>query len=229
MIAPAWGIIITGGKTEEFAPDVDTAFLTLGSKPVLTYSLAAFERCADIEGLVLVASKDRVESVRAMVQMFGCYKVKRIISGPTQRAAAVLAGLKALDDQKIPIVTVHDGTRPCVTPDQISETIKSARKFGSGVLATRITDPVKEVAKGSKVSASFDHQSLWASLTPQSYKIEILRKALETAQKKKASIRDEAEALDLAKQEIHIVPTTRMSIRIAAPSDLNLADYLLRH
>lgn len=229
MMAPAWGIIITGGKADEFAEGVDTAFLTLSSKPVLTYSLAAFERCPEIEGIVLVASKDRIESVRAMVQMFGSYKVKKVLAGPTQRLGAVLTGLRAFEEEKVGLVTVHDGTRPCVTADQISETIKSARKHGSGVLASRVTDPIKVVAKGTKVTDGFDPETLWNALTPQSYKVEILRKALEAAHKKKEGIHDEADALALIKAETHIVPTTRPSIRIAGPADLNLAEYLLRH
>lgn len=229
MMAPAWGIIITGGKADEFAEGVDTAFLTLSSKPVLTYSLTAFERCPDIEGLVLVASKERLDSVRAMVQMFGCYKVKKILAGPTQRLGAVLTGLRAIEDEKITMVTVHDGTRPCVTADQISETIKSARKHGSGVLASRITDPVKEVPKGTKVTGSLDPEVLWHALSPQSFKMDVLRKALEAAQKKKAVIHDEADALALTKAEVHVVPASKHSIRIAGPADLNLAEYLLRH
>lgn len=229
MMASAWGIIITGGKADEFAEGVDTAFLTLASKPVLTYSLTAFERCPEVEGLVLVSSKERIESVRAMVQMFGCYKVKKILAGPTQRLGAVLTGLRAIEDEKVSVVTVHDGTRPCVTPEQISETVKAARKHGSGILATRSADPVKEVAKGTKITAHLDPATLWHALTPQSFKLETLRKALDAAQKKKAVIHDEAEALGLTKAEAHVVATTRPSIRIAAPADLNLAEYLLRH
>lgn len=229
MIAPAWGIIITPSSSDEFAPDVNTAFLMLGSKPVLTHSLAAFERCPEIEGLVLVATKERLESVRAMVQMFGCYKVKKIIAGPTQRVAAVMAGLRALEEEEVSFITVHDGTRPCVTPDQISETIKSARKHGSGVLASRIHDPVKAVAKGTKVTECLNEGSLWTSLTPQSFKTEILRKALDAAHKKKVAVQDEAEALAVIKAEIHVVPTEKASIRIASPLDLNLAEFLLRH
>lgn len=229
MTGTAWGIIITGSKADEFAADVDTAFLTLGSKPVLTYSLNAFERCPDVEGLVLVATKERIESIRAMVQMFGCYKVKKIIPAPASRTASILAGLKVLEDHRTSIVVVHEGTRPCVTPEQISETIKSARKFGSGVLATHVTEPIKDVPKGTKVKACLPAGTLWATASPQSFKFDILRKAVETAARKKTAFQDEAEALAMVKADVHIVPTQRPALKIGSPRDLMLADLLLRH
>ncbi len=66
------GIIVAAGKSERMGPKVDKAFLSLGTKPVLAYSLIAFEKCPDIDGIVLVVRKDRIEAAHGVAHMFGC-------------------------------------------------------------------------------------------------------------------------------------------------------------
>src|SRR5512145_2015550 len=116
-----FGIVVAAGKSERMGPDVDKAFLTLGTKPVVIYSLLAFEKCPDIDATILVVRKDRLDAARTMVQMFGCAKVKRVVAGGAKRQISVSNGLDYVSrDAKI--VVVHDGARPCITPDLVSET-----------------------------------------------------------------------------------------------------------
>ncbi|MEI6514423.1 MAG: 2-C-methyl-D-erythritol 4-phosphate cytidylyltransferase [bacterium] len=63
------GIIVAAGKSERMGADIDKVFLSLGTKPVLAYSLLAFEQCPLIDGVILVVRKDRLDSARGLVQM----------------------------------------------------------------------------------------------------------------------------------------------------------------
>ena len=92
------GIIVAGGKSERMGPKVDKAFLNLGSKPVLAYSLIAYEKCPDIDRIVLVVRKDRVEAAHGVAQMFGCSKLLRVVPGSARRQDSVANGLAALGD-----------------------------------------------------------------------------------------------------------------------------------
>ncbi|HMP76532.1 MAG TPA: 2-C-methyl-D-erythritol 4-phosphate cytidylyltransferase [Kiritimatiellia bacterium] len=226
--ATAWGVVLASGRSSEFGADIETVFLTLGSKPILTYSLSAFERCTDIEGLVLVTSKERLESLRAMVHMFGCPKVKSIIAGPANREEAVLAGLNVAMEHHAGIVTVHDGARPGVTSDLISETVRLARKHGAAAVATPLADPVGESAKGAKLSGLVEGAPLYSIASPQSFSAAILHKALTTAAKKKLHPADEATAVAALKQEVHLAVSKRPLVRIASPVDLTIAEVLLK-
>lgn len=229
MMASAWGLVLASGKPEDFGEGVDPSFLTLGNKPVLMHALAAYEKCPDVEGLLVLAAKERVESVRAMVQMFGCSKVKRILPMAGNRMQSVMGALKELKAEKVPVVSIHEGIRPMVTPEEIAETIKVAKKNGAAILCDRILDPVRVTEKGTKVTDSLSDGTAWCCRSPQTFKVDLLIKALESAQKKKAVLRDEADAFVLAKMELHVVPATRAVLRISGPRDLVLADYLLRH
>ncbi|MCE9612753.1 MAG: 2-C-methyl-D-erythritol 4-phosphate cytidylyltransferase [Lentisphaerae bacterium] len=220
-------VIVAAGRNSPMGSHVDRAFLSLGTRPVLAYSMIAFEKCADIDIVVVVVRKDRVDAAQAVAQMFGCSKVKKIVGGGTHRMGSVQAGLDELSDE-INFVTVHDASRPCVTPDLITETIKSAKRYGSGVAAVRAEDGIKEVLKGQTVTKSHDRTKIWHALTPQSYRLELLRNGLELARKKPVIVADDSEAVALTGEDVHLVTATVPNIKITSADDLTLAAAVLR-
>ncbi len=221
------GIIVAAGKSTRVGQNVDKSFLSLGAKPVVVYSLLAFEKCPMIEQIVLVVRKDRVESARCVVQMFGCTKVMKIIAGGTTRQASVAKGLDAAGVET-EIVVVHDGARPCVTPELISETIKTAGKYGSAIAAVKITDTVKAASKGMVISGTVDREKLWAAQTPQAFKRDLLLQGLKVAQKKKLELTDDASAVELVSDSVRLVASSPSNIKITSPDDLILAAALMR-
>ena len=222
-----YGVIVAAGKSQRMGPTVDKAFFTLGSMPVLAYSVRAYEQCGDIDGVVLVVRKDRLEGARHMVKMFGYAKVRKVVAGGSKRQVSVSNGLDALGDD-VEIVSVHDGARPCVTPALISETIKAAKRYGSGVAGVRVTDTVKWVESGATVTKTLDRSKLWAVQTPQSFRLELLRRALEAVTKKNLTVTDEALAVELVSKEVHLVPSSLGNMKITTPDDLPMAAALLR-
>jgi 2-C-methyl-D-erythritol 4-phosphate cytidylyltransferase len=222
-----YGIIVAAGKSERMGPSVDKAFLNLGSQPVLAYSLQAFEKCPDIDGVILVVRKDRLEAARGMVQMFGCSKVTRVVAGGPQRQISVQNGLALLSDD-VTIVAVHDGARPCVTPYLISATVKSAKKYGSGVAAVKITDTLKEVPRGLTVSKTVDRSKLWAVQTPQTFRSDLLKHGYDRVKKRGKTVTDEASAVELVCKDIKLVPSSWTNIKITTAEDLSIASALLK-
>jgi 2-C-methyl-D-erythritol 4-phosphate cytidylyltransferase len=222
-----FGIIVAAGKSERMGADVDKAFLSLGTRPVLAYSLIAFEQCPMIDGVILVVRKDRVDSARGLVQMFGCSKVRAVVAGGATRQSSVMNGLEKLGDD-VKIVAVHDGARPCVTPALIEETIKFAKRHGSGVAAVKVTDTIKEVDRGTLVSRTVDRTKLWAVQTPQTFRVDWLRKAFIQAGKKRTVVTDEAAAVEAIGEPVHLVPAPVLNMKITTPADLALAAMILK-
>jgi len=207
--------------------DIDKAFLSLGTKPVVLYSLFAFEKCSDIDEVILVVRKDRIEAARQAVRMFGCNKVKKIVAGGTLRQKSVINGMKEVD-KETDIVVVHDGGRPCVSANLISQTVASAKQHGSGIAAVKITDTVKKVDKGMVISETIDRSKLWLVQTPQAFKINLLKKALTFIVKKKIKVTDEASAVELVSKGVRLVASSFSNIKITTPDDLTFAAALMR-
>jgi len=222
-----YGIIVAAGKSERMGGGVDKAFLNLGTRPVLAYSLMAFERCEEIDGIVLVVRSDRVLAARAMVQTYGISKCRDVVAGGALRQLSVANGLALLSDD-VKIVSVPDGARPCVTPELIAETIRSAKRHGSGVAAAKITDTVKYVENGVTVTKTVDRSKLWAVQTPQSFKREWLTEAFALVRKRRLTVTDEASAVELLGKEVRLVPAPMPNVKITAPGDLELAASLLK-
>lgn len=227
MSSSTWGVIVASGKSERFVGDFDTAFLNVLSKPALTYALERYEQCAEIDGIVVVAPKDRVDHVRGMVHVFGYTKVRSVVGGTSQRQSSVLAGLDALDSV-VTCVSIHDGSRPCVTAADILETLKSAKRYGSGVLAVPVADSLRTSKKGSNVGKKVEGDGFWIVHTPQAFKVELIRKGIEMAQKKKVVLGDDSEALSLIGEEVRLVEAEGPRVKIVGPADMNIAELLLR-
>lgn len=222
-----FGIIVAAGKSERMGSDVDKVFLSLGTRPVLAYSLLAFEQCPLIDGVVLVVRKDRIDSARGLAQVFGCAKVRAVVAGGASRQDSVMNGLAELGDD-VRVVAIHDGARPCVTPDLIAETVKSAKRCGSGVAAMKITDTIKEVDRGTLVSRTVDRSKLWAVQTPQTFRVDVLAQAYRHIDKKGLSVTDEASAVEAIGEPVHLVPSSLANIKITTPADLTLAATILK-
>ena len=222
-----FGIIVAAGKSERMGSDVDKAFLSLGTRTVLSFSLLAFEQCPLIDGVILVVRKDRLDSARGLAQIFGCSKVQAVIAGGATRQASVMNGLAELG-KDVRVVAVHDGARPCVTPEMIAETVKSAKRHGSGVAAVKITDTIKEVDRGLVVSRTVDRSKLWAVQTPQTFRVDLLMKAYQHVEKKNLAVTDEASAVEAIGESVYLVPASWSNIKITTPADLALAATILK-
>ena len=215
-------IIVAAGKSERMGTGTDKAFLNLGPKPVLAWSLLAFERCTDIDQIVVVVRKDQLVATKALVRMFGISKVRSVVAGGAKRQDSVVNGLKEIDaDARI--VVVHDGARPCVKPETIAETVKVAKRAGAAVVGCHIWDTVKYVEKGSVVTRTEDRSKLWAVQTPQAFSASLIRRAYAEVAKRKADVTDDASAVELLGEQVKIVETNAPNLKITTVEDLQLA------
>ena len=228
MIHIAWGVVVACGKEEQLADGVFTAFLDLSGKPVLAYSLMAFERCPDIQGVLVVTAAQRTDAVWSIKQLYGCSKIRQVVTGTTQRTSSVMAALRALDDEATLVIT-HDASRPLIQPETISATIKSAKRYGSGISACPSTDAIKQTRtpRGTAVKATLG-PDLWVAMTPQAFRREELIRGYTAASSKRIALPDDSAALELIKQEVRLVDTPGPPIRIRQPADLKLAAALVQ-
>lgn len=220
-------IIVAAGKSERMGGGTDKAFLNLGSKPVVAWSLLAYEKNTDIDKIILVVRKDQLTAAKAVARMFGISKMFKIVPGGARRQDSVQAGLKEVDvDTRI--VVIHDGARPCVTQEVISDVIKFARRGAAAVTGCRIRDTVKIVEKGSTVSSTADRSKYWMVQTPQAFPCSMLRKAYAAVEAEKKEVFDDSQAVEIAGETVKICETDKPNIKITTPEDLQVAAAILK-
>ena len=218
-------IILAAGKSERMGSGVDKAFLSLVNKPVVAWSLLAFERCADVDRIVLVVRKDQVMASKAVAKMFGISKIAKILPGGTKRQESVAAGLAACDvDTRY--VVVHDGARPMVTPELISEVVKQVKKSPAVTVGRPMTDTVKRCEKGAVGTETVDREKLWTVQTPQAFQVKEIRAAYKALGSKDAT--DDCMAVELNGGTVKIVENLKPNFKITTVEDLQLAGMLLK-
>ena len=218
-------IIVAAGKSERMGAGTDKAFLSLVNKPVVAWSLLAFERTPEIDRIVLVVRKDQLVASKAVCQMFGISKLQTIVAGGAKRQESVQAGLAACDiDTRY--VVIHDGARPCITSDVISEVVKAVKRMPAVTVGRRVTDTVKRVEKGTTVSGTEDREKLWAVQTPQAFQLRALRAAYKALDKQ--DVTDDCQAIELSGGEVKILENRKPNFKITTVEDLQIAGALLK-
>ena len=217
-------IIVAAGKSSRMGGKVDKAFLSLVDKPVVAWSLMAFEKCADIDRIVLVVRKEQLIASKAVVKMFGISKIDKIVAGGASRQESVAAGLAACDLDTRTVV-VHDGARPLVTPALISEVVAAAKKSPAVATGCPVVDTLKFCEKGSVVTKTVSREKLWAVQTPQAFQAGALRAAMKAA---KGEVTDECQAIEQDGGTVKIVESRKPNVKVTVPEDLELAARLLK-
>lgn len=222
-------IVLASGKSTRMGGAVDKCFLSLGSRPVVAWSLLAFEACPDINNIILAVRKEQVTAAWGIQKMFGLNKLKKIVVGGSRRQDSVLAALKNILPAEARYVVIHDAARPCITPEMVSEILKQAKRFGSAVVASPMVDTVKTAGKDMMTSGTLDRSTLWAVQTPQAFLTEKLRAAYEQfASDKKTLFTDDSAVLEAAGEPSKLVRWDAPNPKITTPTDLTLAAALLR-
>ena len=217
-------IIVAAGKSERMGTGTDKAFLSLGNRPVVAWSLIAFEKCPDIDRIILVVRKEQQLAAKAVAKMFGISKLVAVVPGGNKRQESGQAGL-AVCDVDTRFVVVHDGARPCVTPEVISEVVKLAKRVGAATVGRRMTDTVKRVEKGTLVSATEDREKLWAVQTPQAFNFRVLQNAYKSLGKN--DVTDDCQAVELSGESVRIYENREPNFKITTVEDLQIASALL--
>jgi 2-C-methyl-D-erythritol 4-phosphate cytidylyltransferase len=200
-------------------------FLELRGKPILSYSLTAFEQCDAVDAIVVVRRPDYAEQAEQLA--LGFQKVVALTDGGVERQNSVWNGLDKCPSQT-EIVAVHDGARPLVTPQLIAATIQSARTHGTGIAATKVVDTIKEADDERTILRTVDRTRLWAVQTPQTAHYELLRRAYDGILKQGVIVTDEAAAIERIGGKVKLVDTPFLNLKITTPSDLAMAEALLR-
>lgn len=219
-------IVLAAGRSTRMGGG-NKQFIELLGKPLLCYSLSAFEQCVAVDSIVLVRRPDCAAQAEQLVRDFDFKKVVAYADGGVERQNSVWNGLDRCEG-RTEIVAVHDGARLLVTPELIEATIRSARAHGTGIAATKVVDTIKEADENRMIVRTVDRTRLWAVQTPQTVRFKLLREAYALVLKKNSTVTDEAAAVELLGHPVRLVETPFLNLKITAPADLTVAEALLR-
>ena len=217
-------IIVAAGSSRRMG--FDKLFAELGGKPVVTHSIAAFDKTREIREIILVTREDQIAEMQALVDAGKFRKVRKIIAGGAERHFSVWNGLQAVE-ASTRFIAIHDGARPLVTPEIIQDCLALAKKEGAACLASPIPDTLKRADNDQLVTDSIERSGLWAMQTPHIFSRDLIFEAYAGVIAKNKLVTDEVSAVQGLGRKIALVRNEEWNFKITYPRDLELAEQVL--
>lgn len=202
-------------------------YLALLGKPVLAHTLERLGSLGEIQEIVVCVG----ENDEYFASLSPCPARLSRAPGGEERFHSVLNGLRKLSARagEEDWVLVHDAARPCVRPSDIRRLIREldAHPVG-GLLATPVRDTLKRADASNQVADTVNRERLWHALTPQMFRLGLLREALEQVVSQNLMVTDDAQAVERLGHQPLLVEGHADNIKLTHPQDLALAELFLR-
>jgi 2-C-methyl-D-erythritol 4-phosphate cytidylyltransferase len=229
-------IVLAAGQGKRMNADKPKQYLLIKEKPILYYTLKAFEE-SFVDEIVLVTGVGEEEYCQKnFVQEYNFKKVSGIIAGGKERYHSVYHALQFIQKNNTEdcIVFIHDGARPFVTDEILHRAYETAEGCGAAIVGVPVKDTIKIVGKDGTVETTPDRTALWAVQTPQVFLFEKIKAAydemiqLENQAKLQVKITDDAMVMEnFGDISVKVTEGSYENIKITTPEDLTLAEQIL--
>lgn len=222
-------IVLAAGRGSRMKTDIPKQFLKLNGKPVLYYSLKAFED-SFIDEIILVTGEDQEEYCRTeIVEKYRFTKISRIISGGRERFDSVYRGLCALKEDCY--VYIHDGARPFVDMQILQRARQCVKKNKACAAGMPVKDTIKMVDDDGFVVKTPLREYVWQIQTPQVFSYSIVKKAYDKLYEipDRSGITDDAMVVErMLEHPVKLFEGSYQNIKITTPEDLPIAEIMLK-
>lgn len=183
-------VIIAGGSGKRMGLDIPKQFINIKGKPVIIYTLEAFERLPQIDAIEVVCIKGWEDTLKDYLKNYNITKVKWIVEGGETGQESIRNGIYNLENQidKNDNVIIHDGVRPVLDEEIILDVIAKCNLYGNGVSSMPYNEQI--FIKDDELSTTnyIPRETLRRVVTPQAYKFELIDNAYHEAFNKKIGI-----------------------------------------
>lgn len=217
-------LIFAGGVGQRMnSGDKPKQFLELHGKPIIIYTLEHFENHPDIDGIVCVCVKDWIDYLYKLLDKFHICKVKAVIAGGETGQASIRNGIEKISElyPENSIVLIHDGVRPLINEQIITDNINCVREYGNSITVTPVVETVTLCPenKSNEVADVLDRSRCMLARAPQCFVLK------DIAEAHKKALAEDFEAVDSAMlmrhygHTLHTVTGVFENIKITTPSD----------
>ena len=223
LSAGCWAVVVAAGRGARFGQPYNKVFHPLYGRSVLMRCLDALEASGAFEGAVLVLSEQDMPGYEALVSREGKPAlVRQIARGGATRQESVYNGLKLVPEEA-EIAAIHDAARPFVTPGIIRAAIESARRYGSGVPGSPVTDTIKLLDDEGSAVDTPPRERLCAVQTPQTFRRALIMEAHEMARREGWQSTDDAALYEkyIGKVRVVMLPECADNIKVTTMRDVS--------
>ena len=225
-------IIAAAGSGKRMNMEINKQFINIFDKPVLAYTLGAFQECNLIDEIIVVSREEDILYCKDIINEFNMDKVTKIVAGGNERYESIYNGLNEINELTT-IVAIHDGARLLVLPEDIEAAVETAIEQDSAVLGVRVKDTIKYADKNNNIIDTPDRNNLWVIQTPQVFRTHIIKDSYEKYFHDlndgliNEIVTDDSMVVERAGYKVKIVEGNYSNIKITTPEDLSFAEAIL--
>ncbi|MEN2984744.1 MAG: 2-C-methyl-D-erythritol 4-phosphate cytidylyltransferase [Dictyoglomaceae bacterium] len=217
------GILLAAGRGERFGKE-DKLLQDLMGKPVIYYSLQILEKIDEIDEIVVVSNKEKIDVLKRLIKEWSFKKIKDIIEGGKERQDSVYNALKLFHLYEY--VLIHDGARPLVTQRLLKRIIHEGIEKKAVVSGIPVKDTIK-VISSMRVEKTLPREKLWQIQTPQFFEYSLILRAHEKARKDNFYGTDDGILVERLPYPVYVVEGEPWNIKITTKEDLDLVRWLM--
>lgn len=179
------GLLIAGGLGNRMHQDIPKQFLTVDERPVIVYTLEAFEKHPEIDAVAVVCIEGWENVLSAYAKQFNITKLKHIIPGGKTGMESIRNGVFELEKnyESDDVVLIHDAIRPMLSSEIISDCIRVTKKQGNATAVIPCAEAMLQTEDGTSASGSYPRDKLKRTQTPQAFRLSLIcdlhRRAIE--------------------------------------------------
>jgi len=212
-------LLLAAGEGRRLGWAIPKAFVPVGGRPMVEYSLISMADSGVIDAIVLVVPRTehrRVESILSNLK--GGSLVQNVVSGGTTRQASVRRGLDAVEETT-ELVVCHDAARPFASPELFGRVLSGVHEADGAIPIVRAPDTVKRI-QGNRVVETLPREEIALTQTPQAFRAKALRRAHDAAPPGEADATDDAVLLESVGLTVATVDGEASNFKITFPEDL---------
>jgi len=227
-------IVLAGGSGKRMETSTAKQYLEIHGKPMLYYSLAAFQ-ASSVDEIVLVTAAGEEEYCRTeIVEKYQLSKVTQVVSGGIERYHSVAAGLSKVGE--CDYLLIHDAARPCLSDEVICRAITGAIRHGACSVGVKVVDTISKVDKANRIVDIPDRNILWSVQTPQCFRYADVREAYRKMQALEPHMSTEerdkiTDDVRIARQfldiDVYMIEGEYENLKVTTPADLKVAEIVL--
>nr|MCR4673983.1 2-C-methyl-D-erythritol 4-phosphate cytidylyltransferase [Lachnospiraceae bacterium] len=220
-------VVLAGGSGKRMGLKVKKQYLEIMNKPLIYYSLKAFEESPVDEIVLVVTPGDEAYVKKEIVDQYKMHKISYIVAGGKERYNSVYEGLKKCSGD---YVLIHDGARAFVTEDIIKRAMDGAKKYKACVIGMPVKDTIKIAGEDGFVDSTPERSKVWMVQTPQAFETTLVRNAYEKVLAGDTTgITDDAMIVEKAtNQKVRLIEGSYDNIKVTTPEDLDVAENIIK-
>ncbi|MEE3392608.1 MAG: 2-C-methyl-D-erythritol 4-phosphate cytidylyltransferase, partial [Lachnospiraceae bacterium] len=233
-----YGMIVAGGIGKRFGGNTPKQFLLLDGIPVIIHSVKTFLSSSGLTETVVLVPGDHVDHMKELIGRYVKESDKAskvdVCAGGADRNDTIMHGLRFIEQKyglgNDDIIVSHDSVRPFLSSDMISESIECACKYSICTAAFPAVDTIAVSSDGRTIDSVPPRSTMYQVQTPQSFKGKMFMELYEgLSDEERLAITDVTGVFSHAGIPSHIIPGSRENIKITYPSDMDIAEAILKN